>query len=158
MIQKQTHWIKVEIPRMATINSTNIASETIDIVHNNGGYDKWCSIQPNNLQINGSSYLYNGDYYGKAPDGDLIEFKLTDGTKIIKEVIWGRIENIVEKINAEKNNQKYVMLDYKEKDGSVKTYEIDCNLSMFMKLIGKEYKSWNQMMMTESVKNGKKVN
>lgn len=94
----------------------------------------------------------------KPPDGELIEFKLTDGTKIIKEVIWGRIENIVEKINAEKNNQKYVILDYKEKNGDVKTYEIDCKLSMFMKLIGREYKSWNQMMMSESVKNGNKVN
>jgi hypothetical protein len=105
------------------------------------------------------SYYDNSGYiYRQSPDGDLIEFKLTDGTKIIKEVIWGRIENIAEKINAEKNNQKYVILDYKEKDGKVKTYEIDCNLSMFMKLIGKEYKSWNQMMMTESVKNGNKVN
>lgn len=103
-------------------------------------------------------YDNSGCKYYQAPDGDLIEFKLTDGTKIIKEVIWGRIENIAEKINTEKNNQKYVILDYKEKDGIVKTYKIDCNLSMFMKLIGKEYKSWNQMMMTESVKNGNKVN
>jgi hypothetical protein len=107
------------------------------------------------------SYYDNSGYtysQAQAPDGDLIEFKLTDGTKIIKEIIWGRIENIAEKINTEKNNQKYVILDYKDKDGRVKTYEIDCNLSMFMKLIGKEYKSWNQMMMTESVKNGNKVN
>ena len=58
----------------------------------------------------------------------------------------------------QKNNQKYVIMDYKEKNGKIKQYEIDCNLSMFMKLIGKEYKSWNQMMMTESVKNGNKVN
>ena len=105
------------------------------------------------------SYYDDTEYnYRQAPDGDLIEFKLTDGTKIIKEIIWGRIENIVEKINSEKNNKKYVIMDYKEKNGSIKVYEIDCNLSMFMKLIGKEYKSWNQMVMTESVKNGNAVN
>ena len=48
-------------------------------------------------------------------------------------------------------------MDYKEKDGSIKEYEIDCNFSMFMKLIGKKYKPWNQMAMTESVKNGNLV-
>ena len=63
----------------------------------------------------------------------------------------------VEKINSEKNNKKYVIMDYIEKDGSIKAYEIDCNFSMFMKLIGKKYKPWNQMVMTESVKNGNLV-
>jgi hypothetical protein len=154
----------MEIPRMATsdnislINGAlNTASNSLSINSNIGGWRNTL----NDITTIGTdmSYYDNSGYtYRQAPDGDLIEFKLTDGTKIIKEIIWGRIENIAEKINAEKNNQKYVILDYKEKDGRVKTYEIDCNLSMFMKLIGKEYKSWNQMMMTESVKNGNKVN
>lgn len=135
----------------------NTASDSLSINSNIGEYRN----SLNDLATVGSNFSYydRSEYiYSQAPDGELIEFKLTDGTKIIKEVIWGRIENIVEKINAEKNNQKYVILDYKEKNGDVKTYEIDCKLSMFMKLIGREYKSWNQMMMTESVKNGNKVN
>lgn len=151
---------------MATNDNTNLinglintASDSLNINSNIGGWRNTL----NDMVTVGTDTSYidydnSGYIYRQAPDGDLIELKLTDGTKIIKEIIWGRIENIAEKINAEKNNQKYVILDYKEKDGRVKTYEIDCNLSMFMKLIGKEYKSWNQMMMTESVKNGNKVN
>lgn len=149
---------------MITIDNTkslkgelNTDSNTIDINSNIGG--RLNSINGITSAGNSSSYYdENGYNYYQDSSGDLIEFKLTDGTKIIKEVIWGKIESIVEKINTEKNNQKYVIMEYKDKDGKVKTYEIDCNLSMFMKLIGKRYKSWNQMMMTESVKNGNKVN
>lgn len=138
-------------------NALNIDSNTIDINSNIGG--RLNSTKGITYVGNPSSYYYeNGYNYYQDSSGDLIEFKLTDGTKIIKEVIWGKIESIVEKINTEKNNQKYVIMEYRDKDGKVKTYEIDCNLSMFMKLIGKKYKSWNQMMMTESVKNGNKVN
>ena len=137
-----------------TSDNTKSVNEALDIAS--------ISINPNISRlynsINGITSIGNVppyyDYNRKAPDGDLIEFKLTNGTKIIKEIIWGRIEIIVEKINPEKNNKKYVIMDYKEKDGSIKSYEIDCNLSMFMKLIGKKYKPWNQMVMTESVKNG----
>ena len=137
-----------------TSDNTKSVNEALDIAS--------ISINPNISRlynsINGITSIGNVppyyDYNRKAPDGDLIEFKLTDGTKIIKEIIWGRIEIIVEKINSEKNNKKYVIMDYIEKDGSIKAYEIDCNLSMFMKLIGKKYKPWNQMVMTESVKNG----
>lgn len=135
----------------------NTSSKIISLGTNIGGLRNSSDVTTNvgdySLYYDNDEYIYNKDQ-----DGDLIEFKLTDGTKIIKEIIWKRIENIVEKINSEKNNQKYVIMDYKEKNGNIKQYEIDCNLSMFMKLIGKEYKSWNQMMMTESVKNGNKVN
>ena len=148
---------------METSDNTKSANEELNTASN------LFSVNPNiggwRNSINGitsigniPSYYDYTEYNRQDPDGDLIEFKLTDGTKIIKEIIWGRIENIVEKINSEKNNKKYVIMDYKEKDGSIKAYEIDCNLSMFMKLIGKEYKSWNQMVMTESVKNGNEVN
>ena len=137
-----------------TSDNTKSVNEALDIAS--------ISINPNISRlynsINGITSIGNVpsyyDYNRKAPDGDLIEFKLTDGTKIIKEIIWGRIEIIIEKINPEKNNKKYVIMDYIERDGSIKSYEIDCNLSMFMKLIGKKYKPWNQMVMTESVKNG----
>ena len=144
----------INIKQIKTSDNTKSVNEALDTAS--------ISVNPNISgrfnSINGITSIGNVppyyDYNRKAPDGDLIEFKLTDGTKIIKEIIWGRIEIIIEKINPEKNNKKYVIMDYIERDGSIKSYEIDCNLSMFMKLIGKKYKPWNQMVMTESVKNG----
>ena len=147
----------INIKQIKTSDNTKSVNEALDTAS--------ISVNPDISRLynsmNGITSIGNVpsyyDYNRKAPDGDLIEFKLTDGTKIIKEIIWGRIENIVEKINPEKNNKKYVIMDYIEKDGSIKSYEIDCNFSMFMKLIGKKYKPWNQMVMTESVKNGNLV-
>ena len=149
----------INIKQNKTSDNTKSVNEALDTASNLVSINPDISRLYNSMNSiasigNVPSYY---DYNRKAPDGDLIEFKLTDGTKIIKEIIWGRIENIVEKINPEKNNKKYVIMDYIEKDGSIKSYEIDCNFSMFMKLIGKKYKPWNQMVMTESVKNGNLV-
>ena len=83
------------------------------------------------------------------------ELKLTDGTKILKEFGWSSIDSIVERVSdaGTRKGGKFTSLRFK--DGS--TVEVACNLRMLMKLLKKEYHSWSESIMGESVKNGTKI-
>ena len=88
------------------------------------------------------------------------EFKLVDGTKVIQDLCY---EDIVElkEISVELPNEqpkRAVQLTIGTRTGGTKTFTIDCGISMFMRIIGREYKPWAKALMTESVKNGTETN
>ena len=88
------------------------------------------------------------------------EFKLVDGTKVIQDLRYGDILELkeVELNSPDGHTRKIVHLTLDDRGRGTKTLEIDCNLSMFMKIIGHKYKSWAKSLMEESVKNGSETN
>lgn len=102
------------------------------------------------------------------------ELKLLDGTKIVKDILYHNIKHLSElklvtyktvftwkfpfKTKEQISDKRFTRLVYKENDNTLTTLDIDCNLSMFMKILGKDYKSWSKTLMSESVKYGAETN
>jgi len=88
------------------------------------------------------------------------EFKLVDGTKVIQDLKYSDIVELkeIEMDVPDGHTRKIVHLTLDDRIHGQKTLEIDCNLSMFMKIIGHKYKSWAKSLMEESVKNGSETN
>lgn len=90
------------------------------------------------------------------------EFKLVDGTKVIQDLNYDDIIELkeVELRSSDDKTRKVIHLTLNNIKGNTTTkrLEIDCNLSMFMKIIGHTYKPWAKSLMEESVKNGSETN
>lgn len=118
-----------------SISTSNIAS---DIASNGSGYT-----------TNFNTNLYASmDYVDVDKTHGLYELKLVNGNSIIKEFSWSSIQEIKEVSNGTKRHIEVTFVNDTTK------FEIDCNLRMFMSLIGKEYKSWSENIMEQSVKTG----
>lgn len=116
----------------------------------------------NDFQVSSSPMV--GWDWGVARDyesRDTYEFKLVDGTRVIQDLRYSDILELkeVELNSPDGHTRKIVHLTLLDNRGrGTKTLEIDCNLSMFMKIIGHKYKSWAKSLMEESVKNGLETN
>ena len=109
-----------------------------------------------NIASNSSDYTttFNTNMYASMDYADLdkthglYELKLVDGSSIIKEFSWSSIKEIKEVSDGTKRHIEVTFVNDTTK------FEIDCNLRMFMNLIGKEYKSWSEHIIEQSVKTG----
>lgn len=113
-------------------------------------------------------YHVDQSYFDQLKPSKPIEFKMLDGSVSIMTLNFGSIKELTQKTLKKRTfswkfpfimttERKYTHVVY-DHGSSISVYDIDCNLSMFMNLIGQDYKGWSESMMSEAIKHGAEIN
>jgi hypothetical protein len=116
----------------------------------------------------GGYHVDSSSYFDQIRPSKPIEFKMLDGSVSIMTLNFGNIKELTQRtlkkktfswkfpfIATTERNYTHVVYDH---GSSISVYDIDCNLPMFMNLIGQDYKGWSETMMSEAIKHGAEIN
>lgn len=148
---------KISLPKSYGNQMVGSRAAPIGIGTTLGGY---------NTRIGG--YHVDTSYFDQIRPTKPIEFKMLDGSVSIMTITFGCIKELSQRtikkrtfswkfpfITTTEHNYTHVVYDH---GSSISAYDIDCNLSMFMNLIGQDYKGWSETMMSEAIKHGAEIN